>query len=127
MRRLVQSCAAYIDAVCREADLRERGEILCLEEYRMLRRENIALRLCFSLFEYCFGFDLPDEVFSDPTFLRIFYGAVDTIALANVSKPKYPPKSRPSILTVRHSRMSTPTTWSKRARATHVQTSLLSS
>lgn len=85
MQRLVQSCAAYIDAVCREADLRERGEILGLEEYRMLRRENIALRLCFSLFEYCFGFDLPDEVFADPTFLRIFYGAVDVIALANVS------------------------------------------
>ncbi|THH10888.1 hypothetical protein EW145_g1027 [Phellinidium pouzarii] len=74
---------AYIDAVCREAELRERGEILGLDEYRLLRRENIALRLCFSLFEYCFGFDLPNEVFADPTFMRMFYGAVDMIALAN--------------------------------------------
>ena len=62
MRRLVVSCRDYIDAVCREAELRQRGEVLGLEEYRILRRENIALRLCFSLFEYCFGFDLPDEV-----------------------------------------------------------------
>lgn len=62
MNRLVEACRAYIEAVCREAELRERGEILGLEEYRLLRRENIALRLCFSLFEYCFGFDLPDEV-----------------------------------------------------------------
>ena len=62
MRRLVESCRAYIDAVCQEAALRECGKILSLEEYRLLRIENIALRLCFSLFEYCFGFDLPDEV-----------------------------------------------------------------
>ncbi|KAL5485913.1 hypothetical protein ACEPAI_6956 [Sanghuangporus weigelae] len=83
MRRLVQACSSYIDAVCQEAALRERGEVLGLEEYRVLRRENIALRLCFSLFEYCFGFDLPDEVFDDPTFVRMFYGAVDMIALCN--------------------------------------------
>lgn len=62
MSRLVVACQAYIEAVCREAELRERGEVLGLEEYRLLRRENIALRLCFSLFEYCFGFDLPNEV-----------------------------------------------------------------
>ena len=62
MNRLVDACRAYIEAVCREAELRERGEVLGLEEYRLLRRENIALRLCFSLFEYCFGFDLPNEV-----------------------------------------------------------------
>ncbi|EJD06758.1 terpenoid synthase [Fomitiporia mediterranea MF3/22] len=83
MRRLVQACSSYIDAVCQEAALRERGEVLGLEEYRVLRRENIALRLCFSLFEYCFGFDLPDEVFEDPAFIRMFYNAVDMIALCN--------------------------------------------
>lgn len=118
MLRLVDSCRAYIDAVCREAELRERGEILGLDEYRLLRRENIALRLCFSLFEYCFGFDLPNEVFSDPTFMRIFYGAVDMIALANVCASaatvymtftKYP----------KH-RTFTPTTWNKRERDIHV-------
>ena len=66
MRRLVQSCAAYIDAVCREADLRERGEILGLVGYRPPRRENVMYCLSFSRLKYCIGFDLLDKVFSDP-------------------------------------------------------------
>lgn len=52
-------------------DFGGRGEILGLEGYSLLRRENIIH--CFSLnrLKYCIGFDLPDKVSSDPT-LMIF-------------------------------------------------------
>lgn len=85
-QRFVQHCADYIDAVAREARLRQQGEVLGLQEYTLLRRENSGVRPCFAFFEYVHAIDLPDEVFEDPVFMRLYYAAVDMICWANVRK-----------------------------------------
>ena len=84
-RRFLEHCDAYIDSVAQEAGLRDRGEVLELEEYVHLRRENSAVRVCFGLVSYILGIDLPDEVFTDPNFQKIYFSAVDMVCWANVS------------------------------------------
>jgi Terpene synthase family 2, C-terminal metal binding len=85
-RRFLEHCDAYIESVVREAGLRDHGDVLELEEYIRLRRENSAVRVCFGMISYILGVDLPDEVFEDPTFQKIYYSAVDMVCWANVSK-----------------------------------------
>jgi hypothetical protein len=70
--------------VAREAEYRERGEVLDMESFKHLRRENSAIRLCFGLFEYSLGIDLPDEVFENPIFERLYWAAADMVCWANV-------------------------------------------
>ncbi len=84
-RRFLEHCEAFIESVVQEAGLRDRGEVLELEPYVHLRRENSAVRVCFGLISYVLGIDLPDEVFSDPTFQRMYFSAVDMVCWANVS------------------------------------------
>ncbi|KAI9466992.1 terpenoid synthase [Lactarius psammicola] len=73
LRRFLEHCDAYIDSVVEEARLRDHGEVLELEEYVHLRRENSGVRICFGLISYILGIDLPDEVFSDPNFQKIYF------------------------------------------------------
>lgn len=75
----------YCAAVVTEAELRERGEVLDIDSFIALRRENSAVRLCFSLIESCCGTDLPTEVFEDATFMEIYWAAVDHVCWTNVS------------------------------------------
>lgn len=84
-KRFLQHCDRYIECVSREAELREHGEVLDLEAFIPLRRENSAVRLCFGLFEYVLGLDLPQEVFDDATFMEAYWAAADMICWANVS------------------------------------------
>lgn len=84
-RRFLDHCEAYVDAVAREAELRERGEVLSMKDFEPLRRENSAIRLCFGLFEFALGVDLPDEVFEDATFMKLYWAAADLVCWANVS------------------------------------------
>jgi terpene synthase-like protein len=86
-RRYVTHSENYIACTSREADYRETGEMLELEPYKNHRRENSAIQLCFALFEYCLGIDLPDEVFEDPVFARLYRTAADMVWLANVCLP----------------------------------------
>ncbi|KAF9490782.1 terpenoid synthase [Pleurotus eryngii] len=82
-RRFLKHCEDYINAVSTEAELRERGEVLDIEPFTALRRENSAIRLCFGLFEYALGIDLPDEVFQDKTFQDMYFAAVDMVSWSN--------------------------------------------
>lgn len=82
-RRFLQHCQDYIDCVSREAELREQGEVLDINSFTDLRRENSAIRLCFGLFEYVLGIDLPQEVFDDPTFMEVYWAAADLVCWAN--------------------------------------------
>lgn len=84
-RRFLVHSKDYIEAVTREAELREEGKVLDLASYTPLRRENSAVRLCFGLFEYCLGLDLPDEVFEDPVFISLYRAAMDMVCWSNVS------------------------------------------
>ncbi|KAG5636068.1 hypothetical protein H0H81_009214 [Sphagnurus paluster] len=75
--RFLKHWETYCACVITEAELRERGEILDVDAFIALRRENSAVRLCFGLIEYAFGTNLPEEVFEDIVFLDIYWAAVD--------------------------------------------------
>lgn len=83
-RRFARLCEEYIDSVIREAELRERGEILGVEEYRVLRRSNSAVDYCFGMFEYILDLDIPDEAMDSPILRRMRGAAVDMVTWANV-------------------------------------------
>ncbi|KAA1466697.1 terpenoid synthase [Dentipellis sp. KUC8613] len=73
----------YIHCVAEEAGLRVRGEVFDLHKYTLIRRENSAVRVCFGMIEYVLGIDLPDEVFADPVFQKIYFAGVDMVCWAN--------------------------------------------
>ncbi|KAI0065942.1 terpenoid synthase [Artomyces pyxidatus] len=81
--RFVERCQDYIECVVQEADLRQRGEILDLDSYLVLRRENSAVRVCFALIPYVLGIDLPEEVYQDVMVQKIYMGCVDMVCWAN--------------------------------------------
>ena len=83
----MEHCEDYIEAVSKEAEYRERDEVLGMERYETLRRENSAVRLCFMLAMYALDIDLPDEVFEDSAFLVIYFAACDLVCWANVGGP----------------------------------------
>lgn len=97
VRRFLAHSASYIDGVIKEAELRERGEVLNVEEFQGLRRENSAVRVCFDLAECLLNIDLPDEVFEDPAFLEVYYAATDMVCWSNVN---YLPPVRLQLLCV---------------------------
>ncbi|KIP11163.1 hypothetical protein PHLGIDRAFT_114823 [Phlebiopsis gigantea 11061_1 CR5-6] len=82
-RRFLVRCEAYVEAVAREAELREMGEVLDMKSFEALRRENSAIRLCFGLFEFALGIDLPDDLFEDPSFMDLYWAASDMVCWAN--------------------------------------------
>ncbi|KAH9925105.1 isoprenoid synthase domain-containing protein [Fomitopsis serialis] len=83
VRRFFKHCEDYIDAVAQEAELRGRGVVLDMASYEALRRENSATRPCLVLTESCLGIELPDEVLDDPTFMSLYWAAVDMINWSN--------------------------------------------
>ncbi|KAI0649319.1 terpenoid synthase [Trametes meyenii] len=82
-RRFLMHCDDYVNAVAREAEYRERGEVLSVAAFQTLRRENSAIRLCFGLFEFCLGIDLPDAVFQDEHFMTLYWAAADMVCWSN--------------------------------------------
>ncbi|KAI0925898.1 Linoleate 10R-lipoxygenase cop4 [Taiwanofungus camphoratus] len=82
-RRFLKHCEDYVDAVAREAEYRERGYVLDMASFETLRRENSAIRLCFGLFEYVLGVDLPEGVFEDPVFMTLYWAAADMVCWSN--------------------------------------------
>ncbi|KAH8100907.1 isoprenoid synthase domain-containing protein [Cristinia sonorae] len=82
-KRFLKHSADYVRAVGKEAEYRERGEVLDLNAYETLRRENSAVRVCFGLFEFVLGVDLPDEVFECPEFMTLYWAACDMICWSN--------------------------------------------
>ncbi|GBE88250.1 Linoleate 10R-lipoxygenase COP4 [Sparassis crispa] len=83
LRRFLKHCEDYVEAVGREAEFRERGQVLDMASFETLRRENSAIRLCFGLFEYVLGVDLPDHVFEDPIFMTLYWAAADMVCWSN--------------------------------------------
>ncbi|GBE81930.1 Linoleate 10R-lipoxygenase COP4 [Sparassis crispa] len=82
-RRFLEHSEQYVNEVVREAGLRERGEVLGLEEYKRFRRATSSSRTQWDLYEYCFGFELPDEIVRDPVFVRMCDTAVDVVSWTN--------------------------------------------
>ena len=84
--RFIKHCIDYFDSVLPETDLRMKDNVMTLEEYVPHRRENGGVRPCFDLFEYVFNINLPDEVFEDEAFMRVYFAAVDAIGWSNVCR-----------------------------------------
>ncbi|KAJ8473180.1 hypothetical protein ONZ51_g8039 [Trametes cubensis] len=82
-RRFLMHCDDYVNAVAREAEYRERGEVLDVASFQTLRRENSAIRLCFGLFEFALGIDLPDRAFQDQHFMTLYWAAADMVCWSN--------------------------------------------
>ncbi|KLO13041.1 terpenoid synthase [Schizopora paradoxa] len=83
LERFLALFADYIDAVSKESELRCDNELLGIESFVHIRRENSAVRVCFALFEYIHGMELPDDVFENPVFMRLYWQGVDVVWLAN--------------------------------------------
>lgn len=83
--RLWSLSKGFVHSVADEAKYRRTGVVPDTKTYLPIRREASGARLCYGLFEYVLGIDLPDEVFDNPTFLTIYWAAVDMIGLSNVS------------------------------------------
>ncbi|EDR08430.1 uncharacterized protein LACBIDRAFT_326872 [Laccaria bicolor S238N-H82] len=76
-RRFSDLCEQYTQCVAREAELRERGDVLDLESFIPHRRNNSAVLLCFALAEYILGIDLDDGVYEDSAFNDAYWAACD--------------------------------------------------
>ncbi|KII89787.1 hypothetical protein PLICRDRAFT_108725 [Plicaturopsis crispa FD-325 SS-3] len=83
IQRLIRLLENYVEAVIAEAALRHEGRVLDLDSFITLRRENSAVRVCFAFFEYILDIDLPEAVFEDPAFMRVYWAAIDMVWWAN--------------------------------------------
>ncbi|EJD35083.1 terpenoid synthase [Auricularia subglabra TFB-10046 SS5] len=81
--RFVDACEKYVAATAREAELRERGEVLDLDSYQALRRENSAMRPCLCIMEFALGLSLPDRVYKDEHFSTVYWAVGDMVCWAN--------------------------------------------
>ena len=99
-----------MEAVEREAELREMCEVLDMKSFETLRRENSAIRLCFGLFEFALGIDLPDDLFEDKAFMDLYWAAADMVCWANVRRSLHISR----IYLIDYFRMCILTRWSMR-------------
>lgn len=83
--RFLKHCEDYIGANIRQAELRERGEVLDLDAFIRLRRENSGVPICIGIIGFIRGRDIPDEVFEHPVMTRLYLAAVDMVWLSNVT------------------------------------------
>jgi hypothetical protein len=73
----------YLDAVAYETDLRTSGTAQDLGSFTLLRREGSAVKVGYSLIEYCLGKDLPDELWQDEIFQQAYIAGVDLYCIGN--------------------------------------------
>ncbi|THH10891.1 hypothetical protein EW145_g1024 [Phellinidium pouzarii] len=81
--RFLSEYRSYSEAIGVEAARRDSRTVISLEDYRIFRRENGAVKPCLVFIEPCFGIDLPDKVFEDPIFKRLRDVALDMILWSN--------------------------------------------
>ena len=86
-RRFINNFCNYVDIVGKEAELREKNEVLDIPNYVIFRRETSAVRTCFDLVEYCLDLDLPQYVHDDPVFISGYNAGMDLVFWANVKFP----------------------------------------
>ena len=84
-RRFLRHFRDYLNAVGKEAKLREQSVVLDMSSFEALRRDNGAVRVAFDLIGYSLGIDLPDAVLHHPTFTEIYFAALDMVSWSNAS------------------------------------------
>ena len=86
-RRFINNFCNYVAIVGKEAELREKNEVLDIPKYIIFRRETSAVRTCFDLVEYCLDLDIPQYVHDDPVFISGYNAGMDLVFWANVKIP----------------------------------------
>ena len=86
-RRFINNFCNYVVIVGKEAELREKNEVLDIPNYLIFRRETSAVRTSFDLVEYCLDLNLPQYVHDDPVFISGYNAGMDLVFLANVKFP----------------------------------------
>jgi hypothetical protein len=84
MHRYLQESANTVNAIAEETDLRERSQKLDISEFVEFRRRNSAILVCLPFIEVALGIELPDEVFDDHNFRKMYNAAADVISWTNV-------------------------------------------
>lgn len=64
--RFIHASELFFAAVAKQVDDRAKGNMYDLQSYIALRRDVVAVKLCFAIIEFAAGIDLPDEVMSHP-------------------------------------------------------------
>lgn len=83
--RVIKLWEDYVSSNIRQAELRERCEILDLNTFTPLRRDNSAVPLCIGVIAFVIGIDIPDEMFEHPIMTKLYLAAADMVWLSNVS------------------------------------------
>ncbi|KAF8521796.1 isoprenoid synthase domain-containing protein [Hysterangium stoloniferum] len=84
VRRFIDHCCSTTGGMVKEAELRERDEVLRdIPHYVAFRRETSGSRSRFDLVEYCLGIDLPQYVHDDPMFISGYNAAMDLLFWTN--------------------------------------------
>ena len=84
-QRFTDTFDQYLDATVREAENREQGTVLGLEDFMELRRGNSGVEVAFTLIECILSIDLQPEVFDHPTLSSLRRLAGNMLFAANVS------------------------------------------
>jgi len=84
-QRFIDTFDHYLDATVREAENRERGTVLGLNDYLELRRGNSGVYPGCAMIECILSIDLKPEVFYHPALWNLTRIAGDMLFTANVS------------------------------------------
>ena len=84
-QRFIDTFDHYLDATVCEAENREQGTILGLDEYLELRRGNSGVYPAYAMIECILSIDLQPEVFNHPALWNLTKIAGDMLFTANVS------------------------------------------
>ena len=84
-QRFIDTFDHYLDATVREAENREQGTVLGLDEYLELRRGNSGVYPAYAMIECILSIDLQPEVFNHPALWNLTKIAGDMLFTANVS------------------------------------------
>lgn len=79
----MKAYCGYLESIINEKKHLE-CEGLTLQEYEAHRRKNSGTDPFFVLIEYAQGIELPDALFENETFMKIYWAAVDMIGYSNV-------------------------------------------
>jgi len=82
--RFIHASELFFAAVAKQVDDRAKGNMYGLQSYIALRRDVVAVKLCFAIIEFAAGIDLPDEVMSHPVVKALEDATNDHVAWTDV-------------------------------------------
>ncbi|MFX0622770.1 terpene synthase family protein, partial [Escherichia coli] len=81
--RFLRHSSVLFSAMAKEAEHRDKGEILSVEEYLKFRRDTSGVLTCFDVIDLCMNVDLPGEIYDDAVFQKGYTAALHLVFLTN--------------------------------------------